>query len=1060
MNKIIALLPVSVLAFFLANLSVGYAQEDPVYFASHPTLSPDARSIVFSFEGDLWRTNIAGGAATRVTALPGEEINPKISPDGKWLAFSSNQFGNYDVFVMPLAGGEIRQLTHHEANDEVESWGWDSETIYFTSGRYNRFSSYRVSREGGTAVRVFPHYFNTIHQVTEMPDGALLFNNTWESYTAANRKGYKGAFNPDILSYHPETGAFEQLTDYSGKDFWQTVDRQGAIYFASDEGNGQYNLYTFAPDGRKIALTRFDSAIKRPQVSADGSKVVFERDYQIYVYDVKSRKSTRLPLSVYRNPVLAKEQENDVKDNISAFDVSPDGKKLAFVSRGELFVSDVDGKFVRQIHSMGERIFEVKWLSDNQTLIYNQTYNGYPNWYSASADGQGTPRQLTSETRSNRDLTFSPDRKHGVYLSGRDEVRVMDLSSLKSRTVVKDEIWAFQNSSPSFSPDGAYVLFTAVRNFEQDIFVHHLGSGKTINLTNTGVSEAGPVWSPDGKAIYYASNRTRPAYPYGMQDASVYRMELADFDRPYRSEKFDQLFEENKEVDKKDAKNPGEDADKKESNPDSANTDVVRIDVDGLRDRIRRVSPGFGSQTAPQAVRKGNKDFVFFNSNHESGRWAVYRIVMQDFEDDKTEKVADGGLSNLLEAGGKYFALSRGSIQKYNIDNNKLDKVEISFKFRRNLNDEFRQMFLETWAGIEENFYDADFHGVDWERMKKNYSRFLPYVNNRADLRTLLNDLLGELNSSHLGFSSRGREEQTHLRYVTNETGIVFRKDAPYEVMRIAANSNAGRIGRDIRPGDVLIEVDGVAVDPSVDRDYYFTRPSLAEELRLTFRRGGETVQTTVRPQSAGTLREQFYDEWIRQNRKRVDSLSGDRIAYSHMKNMSGGELESFLLDMVEQENNKEAIVLDLRYNTGGNVHDEVLKFLSQRPYLQWQYRGGKRAPQGHFAPAGKPIVLLINEQSLSDAEMTAAGFKALGLGTVIGTETYRWIIFTSAKGLVDGSSYRVPAWGCYTLEGDNLELTGVAPDIYVKNTVVDRIEGRDPQLERAVQVILEELAN
>src|SRR5690606_19202171 len=161
--------------------------------------------------------------------------------DGKWLAFSSNQFGNYDLFIMPLQGGDIKQLTFHDANDEVDSWSWDSKTIYFTSGRYNRFTSYEVAVEGGTAKRIFPHYFNTIHQVTPMPSGEFLFNNSWESYSAANRKGYKGAFNPDVLSYHPKSKKFEQLTDYEGKDFWQTVDKNGKIYFASDEGNGEYN---------------------------------------------------------------------------------------------------------------------------------------------------------------------------------------------------------------------------------------------------------------------------------------------------------------------------------------------------------------------------------------------------------------------------------------------------------------------------------------------------------------------------------------------------------------------------------------------------------------------------------------------------------------------------------------------------------------------------------------------------------------------------------------------------------------------------------------------------
>jgi len=256
----------------------------------------------------------------------------------------------------------------------------------------------------------------------------------------------------------------------------------------------------------------------------------------------------------------------------------------------------------------------------------------------------------------------------------------------------------------------------------------------------------------------------------------------------------------------------------------------------------------------------------------------------------------------------------------------------------------------------------------------------------------------------------------------------------------------------------VLVAVNGTPIDKSKDRDSYFTWPSLANEVQLTVNRAGKEEKINIRPQSNAAFKDLLYDEWIKGNRSKVDQLSKNRIAYSHMKNMGSDELQSFLIDMAEQENNKDAIILDLRYNTGGNVHDEVLKFLSQRPYLKWQYRGGKLSPQSNFAPAGKPIVLLINEQSLSDAEMTAAGFKELKLGKIIGTETYRWIIFTSGKGLVDGSFYRLPSWGCYTLDGKDLELTGVSPDIAIKNTVADRVADKDPQLERAVQEILKDL--
>ena len=1031
-----------VLSALVLGFGNSYAQSD-LYFASHPTLSPDAQIVVFSYEGDLWKVSANGGNATRITALPGEEIAPRISPDGKWLAFSSNQFGNYDVYVLPLEGGEIKQLTFHDANDEVDSWSWDSQTIYFTSGRYNRFGSYNVSVDGGTANKVFSHYFNNTHNIVETPSGELLFNNTWESYSAANRKRYKGAFNPDILSYNPTNGEFKQYTDYEGKDFWASSDRTGNIFFASDEVNGEYNLYTFK-NGQKTNLTKFDTSIKRPIVAANGQKVVFEKDYQLFIHDVASNRSSQLPITLNRHTILAKSQEFNAKDNISYVDVSPDGKKMAFTSRGALFVSDIDGKFVRQIQLPQERAIEVKWLADNKTLVYNQTHRGYLNWFSITADGKGSPNQLTKDERSNRDMTLSPDRTKGVYLSGRDEVRILDLKTLDSKTIVKDEIWAFQNSKPSFSPNGEYVLFTAVRNFEQDIFVHHLADNHTINLTNTGVSETNPSWSPDGKYIYFASNRTKPSYPTGMQHSSIYRLALDDFDTPFRSEKFNELFEETK-------------TDTTKNSTDKKENITIRINTENLRKRITSFTTPFGTQSNPLALKKGEKNYVFYQSNHEGGRSSLYRVVMQDFEDNKTEKVNDG-YTGIVEAGGKFYALSRGAIHKYNIDNNKLDKVDIDFKFQRNLSDEFNQMFYETWAGLEENFYESGFHGVDWQKVRDTYAQHLPYINNRSDLRILLNDMLGELNSSHLGFNSSGREEQKYLRYTTSETGIVFSDEDPYEVKRIAVNTPAARHGVDIQEGDKLVAVNGVQIDPKQDRDYYFTKPSLDNEITLTLSRSGQTVQTNVRTISSFVFRDRLYDEWIMQNRHRVDSLGDNRIAYSHMKNMGSGELEVFLTDMVEQENNKEAVILDLRFNTGGNVHDEVLRFLSQRPYLQWQYRDGKRAPQSNFAPAGKSIVLLINEQSLSDAEMTAAGFKELGLGTIIGTETYRWIIFTSAKGLVDGSSYRVPAWGCYTLEGDNLELTGVAPDIYVKNTFMDRLNDKDPQLERAVQEILKQL--
>ncbi len=1028
-------------AFAISQVSA----QEKVYFTSTPSLGPDAKTVYFSYDGDIWSTDINGGNASRITALEGEEINPRVSPDGKWLAFSSNQYGNYDIYVMPINGGQIKQLTFHQAKDEVESWSWDSKSIYFTSNQNNGFGSFKIDLDGKTPEALFTNYFNTTNGLVETPQGEYIFTNSSESASQVTRKRYKGENNPDLLGYNPTTKSYKQYTDYNGKDFNPTVDKNGIIYFISDENNGEYNLYQLA-NGKKEALTKFETSIKKPFVSADGSKVVFEKDYQLFVYDVKTKTSKPLTINVNSNKSLEKEQNFEVENNIDYFDISPDGNKMAFVSRGIIFVSDNEGKFVNQISDGKERVLEVKWLKDNKNLIFNQTYKGYQNWFKISADGKGKVEQLTSDLRNNRDITFNNDLSQAVYLSGRDEVRLLDLKSLKSSTIVKDEIWAFQNSKPSFSPNDEYVLFSAKRNFELDIFIHNIKKNTTFNLTNTGVSEADPTWSPDGKYIYFSSDRKNPSYPLGMQESSIYRASLDWFDQAYKSEKFDNLFVEEKKVEKKE---------KKEEKNDFK---ALTINPEGFLERIELVTDRFGYQTNPFVFADDKKQFLFYNTNQENGKFQLYRKTTTDFEEDKTDKIFNKGADFIVKNEKNLYALIDNSVYKFGISSTNPEKVSTKYNFNKNLASEFNQMYEEAWAGVEENFYDENFHGIDWKAKKEQYATFLPYVNNRNDLRILLNDMLGELNSSHLGFSSFGKEESRRLNYFTNETGIIFKKNQPFTVEKILRKSPAFLKNVDVQEGDVLVSVNGQKIDQNQNRETYFTTPKKLEELTLEFDRKGKTISTKIHPISNNELKSLLYDEWIYENRQRVKKLSNDRIAYSYMKNMSTSELDVFLLDMVEQENRKDGVILDLRFNTGGNVHDKVLNFLSQRPYLKWKYREGQLTVQPNFAPSGKPIVLLINEYSLSDAEMTAAGFKALKLGKIIGQETYRWIIFTSGKGLVDGSFYRLPSWGTYTLDGQNLEKTGVKPDIYIKNTFLDRLENKDPQLERAIQEVMKEL--
>lgn len=1043
---------ICIFSFFFTS---SFSQNKDAYFLSQPALTPDGKAVVFSFEGDLWRAETVGGQAYRLTAMQGYETNAKVSPDGKWIAFTGRQYGNADVYVMPVGGGDIKQITFHSGTDEVNSWSWDSKTIYFTSTRTGQMSGFKVGIDGGTPQRVFGDYFFQFdHNLFEHPtSGEIFFNDTWESSSQVARKRYKGPFNPDIQSYNLKTKKYTRYTTWEGKDFGVTMDRNGAMYFISDEANGEYNLYTIE-NGKKIALTKFNTSIKSPMVNADGDKVVFERDYQLWMYDVASKKAAKLEIPIIRNSILSQEKDFDVRNNISNYDVSPDGKKLAFISRGEIFVSDVDGKFVQQLQKAStERAREVKWLSDNKTILFNQTKDGFLNWYTIAASGAVQAKQLTNDKKDNRAIAFNKKRTMAVYLSGRDEVKLIDLKTMENKSLAKDEIWSFQNSTPGFSPNDEYVFFTAYRNFEQDIFLYNTKEKKVFNLTNTGITEADPLWSPDGKFIFFESSRTKPAYPFGLQNPKVYRLALEKMDQPFRMDKYNDLFKDQSPKDTSTKKDTT-----KKMIPPVVQSTALSIDMDNIMERLEAVSPPFGSQYLEYVYEKGDKTSVLYISDHGEGKTALWKTTIEPFENNKTEKIAGAEASsfNIVEAGDKFYVLFNGNIYKLNLDQNKVDPIAISYTFRRNLKEEFEQIFEEAWAQVKENYYDENFHGIDWDKIKEQYQPYASRLNNRGDLRILLNDMLGELNSSHQGFSTAGSDESVSMQNVTMETGIVFDNNDPYKVDYVVKRSNADKKAVGIKQGDILVKVNDRVVDKKVDRNYYFTRPSIDRELKLTFSRSGQNFDVKLHPQS--TLANNLYDQWIDHNQKRVDEKSANRIAYAHMKNMSTGELENFLIDMTKELNSKDGLILDLRYNTGGNVHDEVLKFLSQRSYLQWKYREGSFTRQSSFAASDKPIVLLTNEQSLSDAEMTAQGFKQLKLGKIVGNETYHWIIFTSGAGLVDGSFVRLPGWGCYSLDGKDLEMTGVTPDIKVVNTFEDKISGKDPQLDTAIEEVMKQL--
>jgi len=998
-------------------------------FVSKPCLSPDAKTVYFSYSGDIYKVSKDGGLALAVVSMKGTESNPKISPDGRYLAFSSDLEGNSNVYIVPTGGGEIRQLTFSDASDIPVSWSPDSKLIYMESNRYNTITTFSVAVEGGTPVRLFDNYFNTIANLVQNPvNKDFLFTESAESFSFPTRKGYKGDHNPNIISYNQQSKEYKELTDYIGKDTWPMVDKNGVLYYVSDEKNGQSNIVK-PQSGKKSWLTSFEESVQYPSISFDGSTIVFIKGYKINVLDIKTNKCFEPEIRVASDQDVSSISINVERPAGAA--LSPDGKKLAFIFRGLVFVSDAKGSLVKEIPTPGnERVAEVLWI-DNNNIVYTRTNKGWTNIFKQKADGSGEETILYLAESNIKNLTISNKHNFIVFICGSSSIMSLNLIDNKVSEIAKQEFWSFQDYKMSFSGDDKYLTFAAVNMFERDIFIYNFEKKNCINLTNSANIEDTPAFSADGKYIYFLANRYNASFPRGAQQ-KLYRVTLDKIDTKYGSQEFSKLF------------------DIKPAKGDS----IVKINMEDFQRRYEQVVPG-GSQYNPFVLALKDKSYLLFMSDHE-GENSVYVQEIKDWDQKPAQKVK--GLTSAysyISNGKDLFVLDRTGLFKVDVASLSATKIEIKHSFSKSVKDEFSQMFYETWALLDQNFYDVKFHGVDWKKIRDSYAEYIPFVKNRSELRTLISDMLGELNSSHLGFSSSGKEEESQFRMISSEPGLIFDNLNPYTLTGIVKGSKADFSANPLKPGDVLIKVEGKKVDPVMSRESYFVSPNKMEEVALTFLREGKEIEVRLHTNTTGDIRTLLYTDWEDMNRDMTEKLGKGKFAYIHMRDMSDGALSSFLIEMNTNAVHKEGLILDLRYNNGGNVHKDIIDYLRQKQYFKWSYRDKEKVSHPNVTPANWPIMVLINERSLSDAEVTSNGIKELDIAKIIGTESYRWIIFTSAAALVDGSYCRLPAWGCYRMDGKDLEKTGVAPDIYIKNTFKDRIESKDPQLERAIKELL-----
>ncbi|MEG0518199.1 MAG: S41 family peptidase [Bacteroidales bacterium] len=1019
-------------------------------FAGKPSLSPDGRTIYFSYDGDIFTVPAEGGLAMRLVSLGGNENNPKVSPDGKMLAFSSDIQGNNDVYIVPVTGGEVKRLTYHDASDIPSAWSADSKTIYFESGRANMVTTYKIAVEGGTPYRLVPDYFNTMVNVAENPvTKELYFNESSEGISFPTRKRYIGDNNPDIKLWNPVKKEYKQLTTYIGKDLWPMIDKGGNLYYISDESNKEANVVKYTAGGNPKQLTSFKKSIQYPAISFDGSGMVFLLEYKINYLNLKTGKVTEPQITITDNNIVLQRSFEDQKPTTAS--VSPDGKKFAFAIRGFLFVSDAKCKFLKQLNTpANERVTDAVWSADNKTIYYLRTNKGYNNIYKIAADGSAPEKLIYATPNNIASLVISHKLDKVAFTCGSKEVMLLDMKKDTVEKIADAEFWAFQDYNFSFSFDDSHLAFEAVSRFDRDIYIYSFKEKKLSNLTNSASTEGNPCFSPDGKNLYLVANLYGTSFPRGGGSTKIYKLPLQRYNgKPFQSDVYDSLFVVKADTKVAEAKSAGKKNVK--ASVEAVQDSSIKIDY---TDVFRRMEPlnNLSGRSLYTYENKGQAWLLY-----SQGREVSVLKISDPQAKPQVIKDLPGGF--YIESKNDLYAVSGGDLYKIDLNQMRATKTEVKKSVEKNLQDEFEQMFYQAWATMEQNYYDVKFHGADWKAQRDYYATFLPYVQNRGQLRTLMNDMLGELNSSHQGFSSRGKEEVApQVSTVTAETGIIWNNDSPYTIDRILTDSPSNSVDIDLQPGDVLVAVNGEKVSQKQNREKYFVSAVRQDEIKLTFRRGTREFDVKLHTISTGSLKNMLYTEWEDVCRAKTEKLGNGRIAYIHMRDMTDNSLPTFLKDMYTYVANKDALILDLRYNNGGNIHNEVLDFLRQKTHFTWSYRDFPHASHPNVTPADKPIIVLVNERSLSDAEVTSNGIKTLGIAKIVGTETYRWIIFTSGTGLIDGSSLRLPAWGCYSLDGKDLEFSGVKPDIYVKNTFQDRVDGKDPQLERAVQEILKEL--
>lgn len=1060
--------------FVLICLSLGvFAQAGSAAYLTEPALSPDRREIAFVSGGDIWTVSAAGGTASLLVAHPATESRPAFSPDGKKLAFVSNRTGGGDIYVLNLETNDLTRVTFDDSLDNLDGWSRDGHWLYFSSSSKDIAGMqdvFRVAASGGTPMTVSGDRYTSEFFAAPAPDGnSLAFTARGIANGQWWRNGRSHIDESEIWIKRGEN--YEQITPRGAKQLWTMWSADGSRIFYVSDRSGAQNLWSQPLKGAAKQLTNFTNGrVLWASISADGKQIVFERNFKIWTINADGGAAAKEVAVTLRGlPAAPLAERTNLSTQIREIALSPDGKKIAVVARGEVFAASAKdgGDAVRVTNTPGAESFAA-WSKDSRRLVYASERAGKLQLFQYDF-GTESESQLT-QNGDDYSPVFSPDGKYIAFIRSARSLWIYDVNTKQERELCKfytDLPPLIGKDSIAWSPDNkwlAFLTYSPETRSYTNVSVVSANGGEAKPVSFLANSNSGSLsWSPDGTFILFDTNQRT-------EDGSLARIDLKLRTPKFREDQFRDLFkQENPQQRPQPAPSPQTSPSPAVSPtatpaPDDKKTEDGKpgeIVFENIRRRLSLLPTGVNVNG--QTISPDGKTVLILAA--AEGQFNLYTMPLDELATDNSAKQITSTANFKSDAqfspdSKEVYYIENGRVNVVTLDRREIRPLSLNIEITTDFAREKMEIFNQGWRYLRDHFYDDKYHGVDWNAVRTTYEPMIAGARNTDEMRRLMSLMVGELNASHLGvFGGTGFTPapvgKLGLRFDRNE----FETNGRLKITEIIALSPAD-VSKDVKVGDYLLSVDGVKIDGAKNLDELLeNKVNRRVELEISANAdGSDKRETVVKPISTNAEKNLLYRQWVETNRAYVERISGGRLGYVHLPDMGSGTLAQLYVDLDAQNQNKDGVVVDIRNNNGGFINVYVIDILARRGYLNMRERGlwtvNARSALGQRA-LERPTILLTNQHSLSDAEDLTEGYRTLKLGKIVGEPTAGWIIYTWNAGAFDGTTVRLPRQLITGSDGKNMEMNPRAVDVPVTRPIGESLTGKDSQLDAAVRELL-----